>query len=304
MKNPEFSEQITRKVVDGSPVSNQDIITYLEGQFPGGQHLAGETGVKAMNHARGFRRFLQKLDADCTWSDTEHAPLGGLFEAVVSGNDRARKGSGKNPVLKGSFDGVDYDNPRDYLREAHQVVRAEIFRATKMTFPNLAGNKDCDSVIRDELSSAGIELVEGERGSGEVPASVTGKLGQYTFSRAWYYWMVSGPVPLKVAEAMYKHSVGQRDVRVAGHCGCPPPNEWAEIFDEDGNKIVIDPEGTQETECRAMTERHPNMVASFEKMRFVRDLSEVPNAKAFVQSYHIDTLQGLKLFADSVRGIQ
>lgn len=68
---------------------------------------------------------------------------------------------------------------------------------------NLAGDKDCDKFIRAELTRCGIEIVEGERSTGEVPSSLTGRLGTFTFRRAWYYWIVNGPMPLDVAKRLY-----------------------------------------------------------------------------------------------------
>ncbi len=98
---------------------------------------------------------------------------------------------------------------------------------------NLAGDKGCDPVIRRELAEAIVQIVEhGKRLDSQVPASVTGQLtlngeSVFAFRRAWYYWTVSGNVPLAVAQEMYADPVGREDVRVAGHCGCPPPEKWA-----------------------------------------------------------------------------
>ena len=58
--------------------------------------------------------------------------------------------------------------------------------------------------------------------------------------------MVECMVSLEAAKEMYDDEVGAKFVRVAGHCGCPPPEE-------------------------------------------------------FVQSYHIDTMPGLKLFVETAR---
>lgn len=96
---------------------------------------------------------------------------------------------------------------------------------------NLAGNADCDRYIERELTRARIEVVRGERMDTEVPASITGKFGDFTFKRAWYYWMVDGNVPLTVAEELYDDPVGKEDVRVRGHSGCPPPEEWTSQID-------------------------------------------------------------------------
>ena len=74
---------------------------------------------------------------------------------------------------------------------------------------NLAGDVSCDHDILQELQTAGIQpVMNKELVRGEVPALITGFLkGQggndFTFCRAWYYWVVSGSVPLDVAEEMY-----------------------------------------------------------------------------------------------------
>lgn len=91
---------------------------------------------------------------------------------------------------------------------------------------NLAGKADCDVQIKRELERARIDIVAlPSRLDAEVPASVVGRLGRFRFRRAWYYWMVAGPVPLPVAQELYADPVGIEDVRVAGHCGCPPPEK-------------------------------------------------------------------------------
>lgn len=94
---------------------------------------------------------------------------------------------------------------------------------------NAAGDKNCDEYLREELEKANIKVVpyrrlkEYERS--EVPADVIGKVGEWTFVRAWYYWVARGPtLPFEFADLLHeKHG---RDVRVSGHCGCPSPREW------------------------------------------------------------------------------
>lgn len=112
---------------------------------------------------------------------------------------------------------------------------------------NLAGDKRADESVRDELLAAEIGLVKIEP-YGEVPATYGGKLGAFTFRRAWYYWVVKGPMPLEVARKLYEHPRGREVVRVAGHCGCPPPEEWAvggfvlsyHIDEADGLRLFAD----------------------------------------------------------------
>jgi hypothetical protein len=104
---------------------------------------------------------------------------------------------------------------------------------------NMAGNENCDHYIKAELILAGIRVVE-QDSKGEVPFHYTGLLGinnEFKFWRAWRYWVVSGAVPLDIAEELYADEVGSKYVRVAGHCGCPPPKEWAEK--DSKGKLVI-----------------------------------------------------------------
>jgi len=94
---------------------------------------------------------------------------------------------------------------------------------------NLAGNKECDKFILEELELAGIKPVHLSFASrDEVPASVIGELDGWEFRRAWYYWVAkshSGTLLLfKYADPLHeKHG---KDVRVSGYCGGIAPREW------------------------------------------------------------------------------
>lgn len=120
---------------------------------------------------------------------------------------------------------------------------------------NLAGSPEATETAKIELCAAGIEPVTTDPGRREVPSKIAGRLGAFTFTRAWYYWVAEGPMPLEAARSLYAHPVGRADVRVAGHCGCPAPDEW--VTWRDGAPVV--------------------------------------------DAYHIDSLEGLRLFADTVR---
>ena len=96
---------------------------------------------------------------------------------------------------------------------------------------NLAGDVDCDIDIINELNEAGIPIIARAPGvlRDEVPYHAFGRLGEVVFTRAWYYWVVySVGMPLISAKELYEDPVGRKDVRVAGHCGCPPPDKWLE----------------------------------------------------------------------------
>lgn len=89
---------------------------------------------------------------------------------------------------------------------------------------NLAGNADASDFCELELRRAGIEFVRCDYPQkDEVPSAVSGVIGSLTLTRAWYYWRVYGPVPLPMALELYADPVGKTDVRIAGHCLCPPP---------------------------------------------------------------------------------
>lgn len=95
-------------------------------------------------------------------------------------------------------------------------------------FPNMAGKPDIDDALAAELEAAGIHagrypfLKDGKH---EIDTSVRGDLHGWRFERAWYYWRCSGP-GIEVAAAERLHAEHGKDVRVAGHCGCPSPTSW------------------------------------------------------------------------------
>lgn len=161
---------------------------------------------------------------------------------------------------------------------------------------NLAGDPDCDRYIEKELEMAKVELVRGKRSTGEVAATITGKLGDFTFERAWYYWVVKGPMPLEMAQKLYDDPIGKVEVRVAGHCGCPPPEKpWITWRDDEGNELIHIKEKAEIDRFVAKGHISPEQMKD-------RRFSETPEqGHGFVESYHIDSQAGLRLFADAVR---
>ncbi len=91
---------------------------------------------------------------------------------------------------------------------------------------NLAGVKECDTIIIGELTQAGIFIVQEDKTACEVAASVTGRLNKFEFTRAWNYWVVKGFMPLEYAKELYE-KYKDLNIRADGHCGNPPPEEWA-----------------------------------------------------------------------------
>jgi hypothetical protein len=164
-------------------------------------------------------------------------------------------------------------------------------------FPNMAGVVDCDVTIARELEESGIPLVK-VTATGEVPYHVEGRIqcktGEFTFARAWYYYRVHGLVPLGIARELHATEIGKRDIRVAGNCGCPEPDDWAVWYDDDDN------------------EYSPSCVAELEKTEPEQEWHKIPPSRdieaviaiprpdisklyGYVDSYHVDSQAGLNL---------
>ena len=168
---------------------------------------------------------------------------------------------------------------------------------------NLAGHHAADAYCAAELTAAGIEMVvSAERCADEVSTHVTGKIGDIVLTRAWYYWRARGKVPLAVAQKLYEDPIGRRDVRVNGDCTCPAPGDrggriaW---FDE-GGEVCVDPDGMQEAEFDRIVSKGSILTAE-DKPRFVKSIDWLTG---YIVSYHIDSAEGLKLFADSLKAAQ
>lgn len=146
---------------------------------------------------------------------------------------------------------------------------------------NLAGVWDCDNTIKEELLIAGIDIHR-ERSNGEVPYSLVGKLGEFKFKRAWYYWMVSGvAVPFDAAVEMYENEYGKRDIRCHGNAGCPHPKDSAIPTDEAITNLELE------------NVYYRDIYKMYEEGKIT--------APRFVFNYHIDSQIGLKIFVDTIK---
>jgi hypothetical protein len=169
---------------------------------------------------------------------------------------------------------------------------------------NLAGRLDCDRVIKRELEKAKIDVVQHPgHFKLEVPASVTGKLGEFTFQRKWNYWEVKGKVPLEAAKEMFIDPNGREDVRVDGFAGgCLPPERKAEHYDADGKRLLP---LTVEVDLRRLEDGADYLLKKMckdmrDSSRFVEDPAKEA-ARSVVTLYHIDTQEGLNLFTQTLR---
>lgn len=159
---------------------------------------------------------------------------------------------------------------------------------------------DVDRRVVRELERCGIPVMAVDEGGVEVPYRHIGKLDDFTFRRAWSYWMVHGPVPLPVAEELYKNRIGKTDVRVAGHCGCPAPEyPWVDYFSADGRRIYKTKPSAEEQnrEEAALDKHYPDW--RDESVYLADPAAEA--VRAFVMNYHIDTELGLYIFVAALR---
>lgn len=183
------------------------------------------------------------------------------------------------------------------------------------TFVNLAGIEDADIFIQEELALAGINMVHSGKERTEVPCTITGRLGDWTFKRAWYYWMASVSenekikgLPLEIASQMHEKKypvAGVKNqtiygdvIRVIGHCGRPHPKEYQNLYDNLGKRLVYDPEGEQETFF--INHFSKEDASKFTFVKTSEDL-EKKTVKSFIDSYHIDTQLGLNEFTRVLR---
>lgn len=152
---------------------------------------------------------------------------------------------------------------------------------------NLAGKHDCDDYILRELEKAGIHESFYGRTNGEVPYSYIGRLNGFVFKRAWRYWIVEGAMPLKTAEYIYKN-FSRLGIRVGGD-GCNvEPSIYAEPIGLDKKvKILLD--------------KHKKHELTLEQVEIEIQKIKENSKRLYVMSYHIDTVDGLKVFADTIK---
>ncbi|MFA6588700.1 MAG: hypothetical protein WCT08_06610 [Patescibacteria group bacterium] len=163
---------------------------------------------------------------------------------------------------------------------------------------NLAGNQDCDLQIENELLRSGIQGMRVDRVGDEVPYSLTGQLGGFSFTRAWSYWRVKGLLPLEVAQELYADPIGKTDIRIEGNGGCPPPEKpWVKWLTSAGKEIIPT---DQKAGYDSLIQKNLLSAEVLDKYIFSDDLASV-GAKPYIIGYHIDSEAGLRLFADTLK---
>jgi len=174
---------------------------------------------------------------------------------------------------------------------------------------NLAGVKDADQTIKEELYLAGIPQIH-EETKGEVPYTVIGSLGPWKFKRAWYYWVASvedkrNGLPLAIASELHERKnptsdvILGRSIRSGGHCGCPHPKEFGaqpiynELLDERLKKL-----GYKEEYSEILKKKYiPITVGEVSKLCAEGKLG----IEQYVDCYHIDDQIGLNEFVKTLK---
>ena len=113
-----------------------------------------------------------------------------------------------------------------------------------------------------------------------------------------YYWIVNGPVPLSVAEQIYADPAAPL-IRVTGHVGAPAPvDPWITWRFYDGTKratLADEAEFDRLITAELLTQEHKT------KYTFTDDPEKIAKARGFIESYHIDSDLGLRVFVDYLR---
>lgn len=174
---------------------------------------------------------------------------------------------------------------------------------------NLAGNEQADSTILEELYLANIPSKKVDKNNGEVPYSYIGKIGNWTFKRAWYYWVVSVEdgekgLPLNIALELHNKKNPTNDsilgdvIRCGGHAGCLSPDEYGAqpLYDEEYENQLF-ALGYKKTYYESLDKEYFSIT--------VGEVSKLCNegkltVKRYVDCYHIDTQVGLNEFVKTL----
>lgn len=171
---------------------------------------------------------------------------------------------------------------------------------------NLAGVKDANKFILEELYLAGICAIKIDTVEGEVPFSFVGKIGNWTLKRRRYYWSATvedkkNGLPLKEAMELHnkKHPIDDSKlgniIRSGGHCGCPSPDEY-------GAQPVYNEELDEQLKKLGYKEEYSELMKKNYISINVGEVSELCNegkltVERYVSCYHIDDQIGLNEFA-------
>jgi hypothetical protein len=171
---------------------------------------------------------------------------------------------------------------------------------------NLAGVKEADLTIKEELYLAGIEQVPAEA-KGEVPYTIEGRIGNWRLRRAWYYWVVitellTDGLPLKDAVELYEKTnpinpdkILGTSIRSGGDAGCSSPEDYT-------SQPVYDDELDEKLMALGYKKEYSNILKREYIPISVGEVARLCNegkldVQRYVDCYHIDDQIGLNEFA-------
>jgi hypothetical protein len=178
---------------------------------------------------------------------------------------------------------------------------------------NLAGVKEADEFIREELYLAGIEPIP-EKSEGEVPYTIIGRIGNWKLRRAWRYWVARAElktdgIPVDKAMELYNRKnpnddnrILGLDIRAGGDAGCSPPNEYTSqpVYDDElEHKLVA--LGYEKKYSELMGRSYVNINYGEIARLCNEGKLDVPR---YADSYHIDTQVGLCEFVKFLRSME
>lgn len=169
---------------------------------------------------------------------------------------------------------------------------------------NLAGDPHATEIVINELTRCGINIAKLDGYSGEVPSTVWGRLGSFTFRRAWYYYVVEGRVPLSIAKKLYETPIGKQDIRARGDGGCTDPEKICDWYDYLGNKLTTTSNIEEVKKWHdKLEETDPSKKTFADFLSNTRPIEDVPPdvRKGFVDLYHIDSELGLYIFTETIK---
>jgi hypothetical protein len=175
---------------------------------------------------------------------------------------------------------------------------------------NLAGDKDADKFIREELTIAGINQIKISDNNGEVPYTIIGKIGNWTFRRAWYYWVARVENPkdgliLDKAIELHerKHPVENKKklgdvIRAGGDCSCPSPKGYVAqpVYDEELDR-QLEALGYKKKRYEGLTIEGWDL--NYGQIAKLCDSGKL-KLDRYVDCYHIDDQIGLNEFAKTI----
>jgi hypothetical protein len=170
---------------------------------------------------------------------------------------------------------------------------------------NLAGLKEADEYIKEELYLAGIETIS-EKSDGEVPYTIIGRLGKWAFRRAWYYWVAkvefrTAGLPVDQALELYnrKNPINGEilggEIRSGGAAGSSAPDDY-----------TAQPVYNEELENQLLALGYKKQYSDLLEEEYISinlgEMAELSKAgkitvPRYVDTYHIDTQIGLVEFA-------